>query len=40
MSLAQSAVIPDHLILNPDPVPAPCHWGDMREHIFYGAVYH
>lgn len=40
MSLAQSAVVPDHLILNPDTVPAPCHWGDMREHIFYGAVYH
>ncbi|WP_298842614.1 capsule biosynthesis protein CapA [uncultured Roseobacter sp.] len=18
----------------------PCHWGDMRQHIFYGAVYH
>ncbi|MGB1326446.1 MAG: capsule biosynthesis protein [Paracoccaceae bacterium] len=40
MSLAQSAVVPDHLIRDPDPVPAPCHWGDMREHIFYGAVYH
>ena len=40
MSFAQSAVVPDHLIRDPDPVPAPCHWGDMREHIFYGAVYH
>ncbi|KUJ80581.1 capsule biosynthesis protein CapA [Ruegeria marisrubri] len=20
--------------------PPPAHWGDMREHIFYGAVYH
>ena len=40
MSLAQSAVVPDHLIRDPDPVPAPCHWEDMREHIFYGAVYH
>ena len=40
MSLAQSAVVPDHLIRDPDPVPAPCHWGDMRKHIFYGAVYH
>ncbi|MGB0532414.1 MAG: capsule biosynthesis protein CapA [Paracoccaceae bacterium] len=40
MSLAQSAVVPDHLTRDTDPVPAPCHWGDMREHIFYGAVYH
>lgn len=40
MSFAQSAVVPDHLIRDPDPVPAPCHWEDMREHIFYGAVYH
>ena len=40
MSLAQSAVVPDYLTRDPDPVPAPCHWGDMREHIFYGAVYH
>ena len=40
MSLAQSAVVPDHLTRGPDPVHAPCHWGDMREHIFYGAVYH
>lgn len=40
MSLAQSAVVPDHLIRDPDPVPAPCHWGDMREHIFYCAVDH
>ena len=40
MSLAQSAVVPDHLIRDPDPVPAPCRWGDMREHIFYCAVYH
>ncbi|MCV3272620.1 capsule biosynthesis protein [Roseobacter sinensis] len=21
------------------PVP-PCHWGDMRQHVFYGAAYH
>ena len=20
--------------------PAPAHWGDMREHMFYGAIYH
>jgi len=20
--------------------PAPVHWGDMREHVFYGALYH
>ena len=40
MSLAQSAVVPDHLTRDTDPVPAPCHWGDMREHIFYGAVHH
>lgn len=20
--------------------PAPLHWGDMREHVFYGALYH
>ncbi len=19
---------------------APAHWGDMRQHIFYGALYH
>lgn len=23
----------------PAPVP-PCHWGDMRQHMFYGALYH
>ncbi|WP_372839360.1 capsule biosynthesis protein [Phaeovulum sp.] len=23
-----------------DSNPAPAHWGDMREHIFYGALYH
>ncbi len=23
-----------------DPPVPPSHWGDMREHIFYGAVYH
>ena len=40
MSFAQSAVVPDHLTRGLDPVHAPCHWGDMREHIFYGAVYH
>ncbi len=22
------------------PPPAPAHWGDMREHMFYGALYH
>ena len=22
------------------PSPAPDHWGDMREHVFYGALYH
>ncbi len=22
------------------PKPAPDHWGDMREHVFYGAAYH
>ena len=27
MSLAQSAVVPDHLTRGPDPVHAPCHWG-------------
>jgi capsular polysaccharide export protein len=20
--------------------PVPSHWGDMRQHMFYGAVYH
>ncbi|MBN2905710.1 MAG: capsule biosynthesis protein CapA [Rhodobacteraceae bacterium] len=24
----------------PAPPEAPAHWGDMREHIFYGALYH
>lgn len=24
----------------PAPVEAPAHWGDMRQHIFYGALYH
>jgi capsular polysaccharide export protein len=28
------AAAPDH-----DP-PVPAHWGDMRAHVFYGAVYH
>ncbi|KAJ55297.1 capsule biosynthesis protein CapA [Actibacterium mucosum KCTC 23349] len=23
-----------------DPAPAPARWGDMRHHIFYGALYH
>lgn len=23
-----------------DPHPPPCHWGDMREHVFFGALYH
>lgn len=23
-----------------DLAPAPAHWGDMRQHIFYGAAYH
>lgn len=23
-----------------DPPPAPAHWGDMRQHVFYGALYH
>lgn len=23
-----------------DPTPAPGHWGDMRQHVFYGALYH
>jgi capsular polysaccharide export protein len=23
-----------------DTIEAPAHWGDMRQHIFYGAVYH
>ena len=27
----------DHLLDKPIP---PGHWGDMRQHIFYGAVYH
>jgi capsular polysaccharide export protein len=34
MSLAQSAVVPDHLISNPDPVPAPCHWGICASIFF------
>ncbi len=25
---------------DPDIVEAPAHWGDMRQHIFYGAIYH
>lgn len=24
----------------PEPIPTPAHWGDMRQHIFYGALYH
>ncbi|WP_300056063.1 capsule biosynthesis protein CapA [uncultured Roseobacter sp.] len=23
-----------------DPPVPPCHWGDMRQHVFYGALYH
>ncbi len=26
--------------LDHDQVAAPAHWGDMRQHMFYGAVYH
>ena len=40
MSLPRSAVVLEHLIYDPNLVPSPCHWRDMREHIFYGAVYH
>lgn len=40
MSLARSAVVLDHLIYDPNLVPSPCHWRDMREHIFFDAVYH
>ena len=25
---------------DPDDINAPAHWGDMRQHIFYGAAYH
>lgn len=25
---------------DPDNIEAPAHWGDMRQHIFYGALYH
>lgn len=25
---------------DPDVTDAPAHWGDMRQHIFYGALYH
>ncbi len=25
---------------DPDIPEAPAHWGDMRQHVFYGAVYH
>ncbi|WP_212523978.1 capsule biosynthesis protein CapA [Actibacterium sp. MT2.3-13A] len=25
---------------DPDQPDAPAHWGDMRQHIFYGALYH
>jgi capsular polysaccharide export protein len=33
MRQALSNALPDHL-------PAPATWGDMREHVFYGALYH
>ncbi|WP_372603156.1 capsule biosynthesis protein [Actibacterium sp.] len=26
--------------IDPDQPDAPAHWGDMRQHIFYGALYH
>jgi len=26
--------------VDPDQPPAPARWGDMRQHIFYGALYH
>jgi capsular polysaccharide export protein len=34
MRVALAACDPDA------PLPAPAHWGDMRQHIFYGALYH
>ncbi|MFM2356662.1 MAG: hypothetical protein RLZZ528_2398 [Pseudomonadota bacterium] len=24
----------------PESIPAPARWGDMRQHVFYGAIYH
>jgi len=30
-------ILADTEIVNPE---APSHWGDMRQHVFYGALYH
>ncbi|MCL6284745.1 capsular biosynthesis protein [Ruegeria sp. 2012CJ41-6] len=38
MSVAQMQDDLDHA--DHDSPPPPAHWGDMREHIFYGALYH
>ncbi|WP_372572440.1 capsule biosynthesis protein [Ruegeria jejuensis] len=38
MSVAQMQDDLDHS--DHDSPPPPAHWGDMREHIFYGALYH
>ncbi len=38
MSLDQMRMALKHC--EPDLPAAPAHWGDMRQHIFYGALYH
>lgn len=38
MSLEQMRA--DSLSRNLEPPVPPCHWGDTRKHIFYGAAYH
>ncbi|GFE52018.1 capsule biosynthesis protein CapA [Roseobacter cerasinus] len=38
MSLAEMRAAQAHPARDA-PIP-PCHWGDMRQHVFYGALYH
>ncbi|MEM9575926.1 MAG: capsular biosynthesis protein [Pseudomonadota bacterium] len=38
LSLAQIGSLQRKLDVEP-PMP-PCHWGDMRQHMFFGALYH
>ncbi len=38
LSLEQIGTLKKELDVEP-PIP-PCHWGDMRQHMFFGALYH
>ncbi|WP_299403670.1 capsular biosynthesis protein [uncultured Roseobacter sp.] len=40
MDMPLSAMRDARAEADPDPPLPPSHWGDMRQHIFYGALYH